>query len=100
MKAKRTIIDTINLKLYMCGPGDTQIIAAPGTEVFQLEQSPSGHLILPVSDFAGARVSQRDRLANVPPSISLPVNAASASASSSSCPAPAVPSPLRLNDQE
>ena len=58
---KRAVIDTINRKLCLCGPRNTEIKAPPGTEVFQLEQTPSGHLVLPVSDFEAARRSTNQR---------------------------------------
>ena len=41
------VIDCRNKKLYLCGPGDAEIQPPPGTMVCSLEQSPSGHLILP-----------------------------------------------------
>ena len=45
------IIDCRNRKLYLCGPGDATIEPPPGTLVMDLEQAPSGHLILPISEY-------------------------------------------------
>ena len=39
--------DANNLTLSFGGPGKTTIDYAPGTDVFQLEQAPTGHLMLP-----------------------------------------------------
>ena len=37
--------------MYLCGPGDVEIVPPPGTEVIQLEQAPSGHLVMPISEY-------------------------------------------------
>ena len=37
----------------MCGPDDVQMVLPPGTKSYQLEISPSGHLVLPCSNFEG-----------------------------------------------
>eukprot|EP00974_Lingulodinium_polyedra_P007136 676432-Lingulodinium_polyedra.AAC.1 len=51
MMAKRAVIDIVSRRLHMCGPGDLDIDLPPGSHTFELEQSLSGHLLLPVSDF-------------------------------------------------
>eukprot|EP00959_Pyramimonas_sp_CCMP1952_P073243 1531103-Pyramimonas_sp.AAC.1 len=43
----------INNKLYLCGPGRVQFTPPPGTPFFNLEDSRSGHLLLPISHFFG-----------------------------------------------
>ena len=35
----------------MCGPGDPKIELPPGTDSFQMELTPSGHLGLPCGDY-------------------------------------------------
>ena len=67
--------DVVNKELHLCGPGNISVQLPPGSETFKLEQSPSGHLILPVSNFAAARssASQRDPLQPVPREMHLPV---------------------------
>jgi hypothetical protein len=50
----RAVIDCITKKLYLAGPGGIAIDPSPGTEIFQLEQAPSGHLLLPVNSFGKA----------------------------------------------
>jgi hypothetical protein len=54
LTAKRAIIDTVNSELILCGPGGCQLIPSPGSERFKLKRAPSGHLLLPVSDFKRA----------------------------------------------
>eukprot|EP00974_Lingulodinium_polyedra_P060530 5835685-Lingulodinium_polyedra.AAC.1 len=66
MMAKRAVIDIVNRKLYLCGPGDIKVELPPGSQTFQLEQSPSGHLLLPVSDFHTIK-PPTDKLATQPP---------------------------------
>ena len=41
------------MKLHFCGPGDIKIEPGlpPGTETFQLETAPSGHLVLPCCEY-------------------------------------------------
>ena len=42
------VIDTKNQLLYLPGPGGLEVKCSPGSRVFSLEMSPSGHLILPI----------------------------------------------------
>ena len=48
-----SILDIGARKLYLPGPGGCQVKCSPGTRVFDLEMSPSGHLILPVDHKSG-----------------------------------------------
>ena len=43
------------------GPGDFQIICPPGIEIFDLEASPSGHLVLPISEYKALDKSLSER---------------------------------------
>ena len=63
MMKMRSLIDTVNKKLYFLGPGDLRIedVLPPGTESFRLEQSPSGHLLLPISNYQDIARSNNDR---------------------------------------
>ena len=49
----RGLIDTFNdpPKLYCCGPGGYEIKLSPGSREFPLFGAPSGHMILPTSEF-------------------------------------------------
>ena len=53
MRDHRVILDLQKLKLYFVGPGDYDLDKAlsPGTVSFGLEVAPSGHLLLPCSNF-------------------------------------------------
>ena len=75
MKNRRTIIDTVNNRMYFCGEGPVEIRPPPGTDVYTLEQAPSGHLMLPISEFESLKryKATRDRLEPGPDPISLPV---------------------------
>ena len=48
---KRGLLDTFQDKLYFCGPGSYQITLSPGSRTFKLARAPSGHLVLPISEF-------------------------------------------------
>ena len=47
----RAILDFNTMELHFCGPGDYDLGKAlpPGTDTFQLEKAPSGHMVLPIS---------------------------------------------------
>ena len=49
LTANRAVIDCHTNKMYFLGPGDYDLEKAmpPGTDVFQAERAPSGHLVLP-----------------------------------------------------
>lgn len=53
-RKNRAIIDTHTNKIYFAGPGDYDLEKAmpPGTEVFQGEIAPSGHLVLPCCEYS------------------------------------------------
>ena len=53
MRDHRVVLDLQKLKIYFVGPGDYDLDKAlsPGTVSFELEVAPSGHLLLPCSNF-------------------------------------------------
>ena len=51
MRNNRCVLDMVNLQLHMCGPDDVQLSVPAGTETYQLELAPSGHLVLPCGNF-------------------------------------------------
>jgi len=60
LRKNRAILDFSTLELYFCGPGEYELGKAmpPGTDVFQLEVAPSGHLVLPCCNYSpGAATS-------------------------------------------
>ena len=50
----RAILDMVNDRLYLCGEGDVQFTPPPGSHVFKLRPSRSGHLLLPFTQYARA----------------------------------------------
>ena len=54
LRANRSILDMDKLQLHFCGPAGAKIEPGPGAMTFQLEVSPSGHLVLPCSNFQQA----------------------------------------------
>ena len=52
----KAIWDFPNMKMYFLGPGeyDLEKSLPPGTDVFQLERAPSGHIVLPICEFEGS----------------------------------------------
>ena len=63
LKKFRSILDVINDKLYFIGPGDVQIILPPGSRTMDLEISPSGHMLLPCSEFGAKSHGCRNLIA-------------------------------------
>ena len=54
MRRHRTLFDVVNKKVYFLGPGGYKIHLSPGSTTYDLLESPSGHLMLPVSCFKEA----------------------------------------------
>ena len=55
MREKRCLVDTFSNKLYMVGPGGFEIRLSPGPGVYDLEDSETGHQMLPCSQFKQGR---------------------------------------------
>ena len=53
LRKNRAVLDFTTLKLYFCGPADYNVAGSlpEGTDAFQLEISPSGHIVLPCCEF-------------------------------------------------
>ena len=53
LRKNRAVLDVSTLCLHFCGPGDIEVDKAlpPGSESFQLEVAPSGHIVLPCCEF-------------------------------------------------
>ena len=62
--SNRAILDFNTLKLYFQGPGDRDIEQhlPAGTDAFQLEVAPSGHLVLPCCEYQPGSTSQENTL--------------------------------------
>jgi hypothetical protein len=57
LRKNRAILDLSTLKMYFVGPGDYDLLAAlpPGTDCFQGEIAPSGHLVVPCCEFSAEK---------------------------------------------
>ena len=53
LEGRRAILDMGSKNLIFPGPGGVHLQLSPGSLVFPLEKSPSGHLILPIDKFSG-----------------------------------------------
>ena len=73
LRENRSILDMDKLQLHFCGEAGARIEPGPGAVTFQLEISPSGHLVLPCSNFA-AGAQQNPQIDQ--PSLSLNVGTA------------------------
>jgi hypothetical protein len=75
LRNARSIIDTETNKLYMLGPGNYDLMKAmpPGTSVVQLEESPSGHLMMPCDRYKQFDDEQKNGGLILDKQISLPV---------------------------
>ena len=51
LRENRVILDCYNLRMYTIGPGDAVIELPPGSEMYNLEESRDGHLMLPCDIF-------------------------------------------------
>ena len=51
----RAILDLNTMQLHFCGSGNARIILPANSDSFQLELSPSGHLMLPCCEFNKAK---------------------------------------------
>jgi hypothetical protein len=47
-------LDCFNNKFIMVGPGGYELKLSPGSETYELEESPAGHLMLPCSKYSAA----------------------------------------------
>ena len=68
MSNNRAVLDMVSNQLHFCGPGDVKLTLPPGTESYQLEVAPSGHLVLPIGDFEAADKAESDGSFKLDPS--------------------------------
>ncbi len=64
LRKNRAILDFNTLKLHFCGPGDYEIERGlpTGTDSYQLEVAPSGHLVLPCCEYTPGSTSTEHSL--------------------------------------
>ena len=53
LRRNRAILDLHTMKVYFAGPGDYDLMTAmpPGTDCFQAELAPSGHMVVPCCEY-------------------------------------------------
>ena len=54
MHSQRALIDVYNKRMMWIGPGGYKITLSPGSKVLPLENAPSGHLLLPCTEWQKA----------------------------------------------
>ena len=62
LRENGAILNTQDLTLAFCGKEKPKIEYPSGTEIFQLECAPSGHLMLPCSDYQNKKVDAQSVL--------------------------------------
>ena len=84
LRDRRAILDMQTLQIHFAGPGDydLSLTLPPGTESYQCELAPSGHMVLPCSEFAAVDAEESGSL-DTGAEVSLPVSRIAASSSSS-----------------
>ena len=60
LRKNRAVLDFQKMELYFAGPDDHDLRSSlpPGSDGFELEIAPSGHLVLPCCEYASGTVSQ------------------------------------------
>ena len=61
LKQRRALLDVAGKKLYFIGAGDYEIKLPPGSVTLNLEETDSGHLLLPITEFAAVSKSVSGR---------------------------------------
>ena len=53
LRKNRAILDLHTMRIYFAGPGDYDLMTAmpPGTDCFQAELAPSGHMVVPCCEY-------------------------------------------------
>jgi hypothetical protein len=51
LQRQRAVVDTTNRKLYLMGPGGYTINISPGSTCYDLREAPTGHLLLPITNY-------------------------------------------------
>jgi len=69
LRKNRAILDCNTLQLHFCGPGDYHLekILPPGTETYQMEIAPSGHLVLPCCEYSAPKSAPSSSASPSPP---------------------------------
>ena len=62
LRSNKAVIDFNKMEMYFMGEADYELERSmpPGTDSFQLELAPSGHIVLPCSEFAASHDLRQD----------------------------------------
>jgi len=62
LRKNRAILDLHTMKMYFAGPGEYNLLSAlpPGTDCFQAEIAPSGHMVIPCCEFGRREPTQHE----------------------------------------
>ena len=85
LRKNRAVLDFTTLKLYFCGPADYDVAGSlpEGSDAFQLEIAPSGHIVLPCCEFKAGSTSNQHSLTLLARDRSNSSNSSSSNSSSS-----------------
>jgi hypothetical protein len=74
LTAHRALVDTVHDQLILLGPGGMKLTLSPGSRVLPFARSPTGHLMLPASEWPDKNIKAQNmnQLPGVAP-IALPV---------------------------
>ena len=64
LRKNRAVLDFTTLRLYFCGPNDYELERGlpEGSDTFQLEIAPSGHIVLPCCEYQDAKDASQHTL--------------------------------------
>ena len=73
LRKNRALVDCNTLQLHFCGPGDYHLekTLPPGTETYQMEVAPSGHLVLPCCEYSAPESAPSSSASLSPPLVLL-----------------------------
>ena len=74
LTAKRALLDMHSRLLIFPGQGGVEVKCSPGTQLFQLEMSQSGHLLLPIRRLPPRARSEPSRSTMPGPRLDFPMN--------------------------
>ena len=60
MEQQKAIIDTHGQKYIVPGPGGVEMKLSPGSKIYNLKKAMSGHLMLPITNYATTSSSMNE----------------------------------------
>ena len=100
LRQHRAVLDMVNQELIICGPGDVRLTPPPGSLTLPLTLSPSGHLILPITEFNnGKKAPANSQQSRSFPYVPSGPGSSSSSSGSSSVPLALARAPKPIQEQ-